>query len=170
MQLQIPCSFATLYGSLGLRSPLPNVRCPMSAAAGSEFMHMTLVIDIISWLAVRARNENETRIKMLVGSPERERGIPIPPIRQLPVCRLCEMFTLLRTNAQICTGKAGIRGSDQVIITASSSPGHLSNFPLNPTSAVLAWKIVTGPARRQRQVRGAPRRLSSIELLWIAVL
>jgi len=57
--------------------PTSNVQRPVSLAAGSEFMHMTLVIDIISWLADWARNENEMRIKCWLG-PEREREIPIP--------------------------------------------------------------------------------------------
>lgn len=64
MQLQIPSSLAALYGSLGPQ--------PAAAAPGSKFMHMTLVIDIISWLAARARNENEMRIKVMVGGAQEE--------------------------------------------------------------------------------------------------
>jgi len=47
-----------------------------------------------------------------------------------------------------------------VIITASSSPVHLSNFPLNPTSAVLTWKIVTG----SRKVKAGKRRPTATQL------
>lgn len=62
---------------LDAQCPTSSVQRPVSLAAGSEFMHMTLVIDIISWLADWARNENEMRIKCWLG-PEREREIPIP--------------------------------------------------------------------------------------------
>lgn len=127
MQLQILCSFCSaLSRSMGLWVSL--ARCPASsdsdlAAAGSEFMHMTLVIDIISWLAIRARKRKRNAHKNAGwrsrGKGEEEEPEEIPRfLRRLIVCEVCS-----RCSGQM---RKFVRGEeeageqvDQVIITVS---------------------------------------------------